>query len=565
VPSDFYPDGISQFFPTDMVDYVSGPVRLSKSDMPASSHYRHFLFLKPDALLIWDQVESSIPLEWNLWVPAQNTWAEDNVLHVETKQDIDLQVYFAGDATLDLITEQYPEKITWDWPLVMRTEYGEGMIVFLCMDLFNHADSGGNKFVTEVFQNILSQKGKPTLAGLITGNSFFRQTLTQLGIPYEILDYEKISTENLSRYSFLAVGDSTSATQDRALCEFGWKIKDYIREGGFVIVMNRSPQKWLSGGISEEGIIPVPLTVGDCAVYLKEDDFKLALHNDSVWNEPNMITPDSWQQLITGTNSFLSTDSVSGLVSSIPVSWSDSWKALASVPQTFEIEPYPDRAYRKPSRIRVRHPASRDFFTLLLPRKTGESYLFDIDRIEPDFFSFADPTTNWEIKAGVTSWTDANLSVYITNSDGRTLYAFDCMFIQIGTETIQAASPMSIYYSETQDSGYLMTADNNILTFSKGEFKLHAGEMRLSGLLSGNISIERQTFVTGLKVDDERGEPVNLARVYRDARFIGSTDENGAIPIRWTGQPPMIRVHYRGKESLTRLVPGSVVMEISTK
>ena len=159
-PADFYPDGISQFISTDMVDYVSGPVRLAKSDLPASSHYRHFLFLKPDALLIWDQVESAFPLEWNLWIPVGNVQTDKNVLKVNTNNNIELNIVFAGDSNVDFEIEKPREQKNWSWPFVMRSEYGSGSITLLLADFVSQSLTDSSIFSLNVLQNIIFQYGK---------------------------------------------------------------------------------------------------------------------------------------------------------------------------------------------------------------------------------------------------------------------------------------------------------------------------------------------------------------------------------------------------------------------
>ena len=109
-----------------------------------------------------------------------------------------------------------------------------------------------------------------------------------------------------------------------------------------------------------------------------------------------------------------------------------------------------------------------------------------------------------------------------------------------------------------------MTTVDNTITYSKADLKIHAGELRFRNLF-GDISLERLTYVSGIEVSDENGIPVQWARVYIDGRLIGTTDETGTIPVRWTGEPPMVRVLYQGKESLRRLAPGNVKMIVYTE
>lgn len=558
IPADFYPDGISQFFSLNQVDYVVGPVRLSKRDIPAERYYRHLLFLKPDALLVWDQIESTFPLEWNLWIPTENTWSEKNILHIHTVNNVDLQVHFAGDTKLDVRSDPYPGEFTGDWPLVMRSGYGNGTITIVCIDLFNREADDSTGFTSDVFQNILSQNGKPSNTGLITSNTIISNTLQNLDISCETLTYEMVSSRDLSRYSMIVIGDSLSAQQERALHEVSWKIHDFIRSGGSLILLRPMSLPLLYDTFSEPGVIPVTLASGNCPISLPGEEFKLKLIDDPVWNKPNTITTDAWLRWKSALEEKSGIPGENIEISPIPITWSDSWTVLASVPYTYQIKPSGNERFGIPKRIRVKHPASKDFFALFLPRKIDEStYLFDVKRSEPGSISFADPTTSWEVKAGETTWTDANLSVLITDFEGKTMYAFDCTYIRFGAETLKASAPMSIYYSESESSGVIMSATTNTITYSRGEFRIHAGEIKFMNPLGG-ISLERVIYVTTLNVVDDERIPLAFARVYSDNRFIGATDKNGTLPVRWTGNPPTVRTVYRGKTAVSSLAPGTV-------
>ena len=91
--------------------------------------------------------------------------------------------------------------------------------------------------------------------------------------------------------------------------------------------------------------------------------------------------------------------------------------------------------------------------------------------------------------------------------------------------------------------------------------KVKAGEIDFHGLRS-ELSLERLTWITGLHVIDSKGFPAAGARVYIEGRFIGATGNDGNLPIRWKDYPPMVRVLFRGKETLSNLVPGTVQVVI---
>ncbi|MCD6308434.1 MAG: hypothetical protein J7M24_05505, partial [Candidatus Latescibacteria bacterium] len=222
-PCDFYSDGISQFFSEDSVDYTVGPARMADRSLPAKSHFRHVLFLKPDALLIWDQIEAPYPLEWNLWFPGENAWAEGNVLHLNTRQNVDLQVYFPGDTSLDIATEKYPSRVTWDWPLVLRAGYGAGSVISLSLDLFNEARTDSAGMRESICRNLLSGVENRGPAALLTNNILIVETVAGLGVPYEMLSYDGAENIDLSRFGAIVVGGPTSADNDRTLHTFWWR------------------------------------------------------------------------------------------------------------------------------------------------------------------------------------------------------------------------------------------------------------------------------------------------------------------------------------------------------
>ncbi|MFC1693771.1 hypothetical protein ACFL1R_09730, partial [Candidatus Latescibacterota bacterium] len=561
-PGDFYTDGISQFFTTSMVDYVCGPVRLTKCDISPSSHYRHFLFIKPDALLVWDQIESSFPLEWNLWVPVKNSRVEDNLLSLHIGNDIDLQIYFAGDTSLDFSEEKPPAEITWDWPLIMRTDYGRGTVTFTSLNLFGQDRSDSTAFAGELFHNILLQKGSPSLVGLITSNSRLGENLRDLGITYEPIDPNSLSTVEITKYSTLVIGETLSASWERALREYGWKISDFTREGGSLVIVGSSPSLWNSVAVMGMNVIPAPLSICSRAL-MPDTEITPIMRDDPIWQNPHRITPGLLNGWIAESVSPMMGIPEQPYAYSLPVYWSDSWKILASVTQTFSLSTSSlSGRLGIPSRIRVKHPPSRDFFTLFLPRKRGEAdYLFDILYKEEGGVSFRDPMTTWVIRKGETAWTDANLSAHISNPEEIKLYAFDCTYIRTGTGEIRATGPMSIYYSERDDKGTIMTAADNTISYEIGVIKVKAGEIDFHGLRS-ELSLERLTWITGLHVIDSKGFPAAGARVYIEGRFIGATGNDGNLPIRWKDYPPMVRVLFRGKETLSNLVPGTVQVVI---
>ncbi len=361
--------------------------------------------------------------------------------------------------------------------------------------------------------------------------------------------------------------DSINSGQHESLLNDNiWKINNFIYDGGNAVLMCRLPSGYRTDYITGPGFIPEIIDLNRCTAKIPDRiDFKenIMMNEDPVWLEPNIINPDSLFWWISG-SSFVSDENTSeeAFPIYIPVAWSDSWKVLASVKKSFPLKAYSNDVLGEPSRIRVKHPESKDFFTLLLPRKTGEPYHFNITGHAQGFVSFEDPVTTWEIKAGETYWTDANLSVKIYREEGfETLYAFDCKYITSESEEISSDSPMTIYYSSKEDRGIIMTASNNTIKHNKGSMKLHAGEIYFYGL-KNELSLERLVFVTDLRVADSNGNDIELADVYVDGAFVGSTDKDGRIPIRWKDQQPEAVVKFRGSESSAWLVPGEMEIVI---
>ncbi len=567
-PGDMFPDGINQFFSHDMLDYVVGEAGVSGRSIPPASHFRHVLFLKPDALLVWDEIESSFPIEWNIWFPGENAWSEGNVLHMNTRQNVDLQVHFAGDAELDVTTETFPEEITWDWPLVLRSEHGEGSVVVCTLGLFRNARTDSSGMRGAMLANLLEGAGSRGPVGLLTDNIHLVETAARLGVPYELLSFDGAGNIDLSHFGAIVTGGPTSAENDRTFLTYAWKFRDYIANGGHMVFFDNPGASWMSGSVMGEGVLPHDIAFGSCGVTIDSTGADLKLYDATMWTTPNIITADSLGSWLV--DSLGPSGGLIGKrhVETLPVAWSDAWQVLASLPETFHPEPPDNPLFGSPSRVRVRHAASKDFFTLFLPRRIGEqAYLFDVKRTEPGFVSFANPTTTWEIKAGETIWTDANISVMVDSLGVRTCFAFDCTYMRVGAEIFQAARPMSIFYSETSRTCRIMSAANNVVSYSRAELRISAGEIEISdpfGRLR-DTSVSRRSYLTALRVVDSRGTPLEKARVHGESRLMGVTGADGSLPIPWKDGPPTVRVTWRGYEAVTPLRPGAVEVTIPAR
>jgi hypothetical protein len=550
-PSDHYADGMMQFLDTYLVSYAAGRPEplVPGGDTP---HVRHFLYFKPDALLIWDQVETTDPLEWNLQIHATNVWTEGNVLHADTPLGVELRTHFAGDTSVQLSSDPPSGPITRDLPLIMRARHGSGAMTVITQTL----DTNGplaTDLLTAVFAD---STGDARPVGILGSSAALASVISAStdAVPFpEILS----PLPDLERYREIVVGDSLSTTGDRMLAEDSWRFTDYIATGGRMTVFAGPGGYRFTDPSPVPGIAPAPLVMGRHAATLT-DSAIVVLAPDPLWDATNFITPEGWSAWLTQP----SDDTTIPPVITPPVSFSDRWEILAAIRDTRE----PDGVTgSQSSRIRVRHPSGRGFMTLLLPMM-GSSYQFDVRRIDANAITFADPTTTWEVRTGGADWTNANLSVLINNFDGRSRYAFDCTSFTVGTSEIRTDRPVSIYYSESTRKCRVMTTGNTTLILPMNELRLQAGELEINdpfGTL-GRDSLLRTTFLTTVRVEDSAGDPVPWAIVYADGYPVGATDDAGLLPIRWSGGQPILRVYHRGEQYLRRSAPGTVVFTTNT-
>ena len=175
-------------------------------------------------------------------------------------------------------------------------------------------------------------------------------------------------------------------------------------------------------------------------------------------------------------------------------------------------------------------------------------------------------TSTLEVRAGDTSWTDATLSVSVVTHGDRQLLAVDCTHLMITdseiSSEISSTVPMTIFYNEGSDSGTITATDDARITFPNGSMSVHAGEFRFTGLTASPF-IERSAFLSTVRVLDVNSTPVRDARVLVNGRFVGTTGDDGNLPIRWNGEPPTVRVVLGAEEATVVLTPGTVTLSLS--
>lgn len=570
IPADMYTDGIRQYLSTPMVDYVAGDVRLAGQDMPSDSHYRHFLFLKPDALLVWDQVKSPKQLEWGLWMPAERMHQDGNVLQLFKNDGYELHVLFAGENELDASMENAPEEIAADWPLIMSARYGRGSVVLVTADLFGAGElptarvtidtTGIDETERMLMENLLHLYGSPGFTGLLAGaDSPIEDLLSGMDLSHERMFPGDFAVIGPARYGTVVVDDSLSAADTAVLNDHTQGIWRYVRDGGKLIWCVRSSRTLRPSTPAGRGTLPVTLDPAGCVLDLFRDTDPsngLVMNpDDSLWTNLNTISRESFAAVVSG-----GSDSTCTAV--LPAAWSDQWNVHASIHAGIPVQAYASEAFGVPRRISVKKQAASDFFTLLLPRKTDSPYRFNVSRSGPGFVVFADPASTWEVSTGQTAWTDANLSVRITrNGTAEEFYAFDCNFVDLGVDKLFSDKPMTVHYSVRDDKGSISAAESALLSFHMGDIRIHAGEVDFRGLKT-DIELDRSAFVSTVAVLDQNGAPVPWVTIETDGRFAGKTGPGGRLPLRWYGRQPEVTVTHRGAKFTQLLVPGTMVFEI---
>ena len=227
-----------------------------------------------------------------------------------------------------------PSEKTWDWPFIMRSDFGRGSVTLVAVDLVSGALSDSTAFALNVLQNIFSQQEESGLIGLIGGDGATAAMLAQLRISFNSLEPQDLAASDLSAYSMLIIDDIGSGTQESGLAENIGNLHDFIRNGGNAVWMKRTRQKSGIPGMSNRGLIPGMLGFGSATIEFSDESMPedIIIAEDPVWLKPNLIEPDSWFEWFSSSlpDSGIFGSST-GISFDVPTSWSDSWKVLASV------------------------------------------------------------------------------------------------------------------------------------------------------------------------------------------------------------------------------------------
>ncbi|MFC1512294.1 hypothetical protein ACFL5H_03765, partial [Candidatus Latescibacterota bacterium] len=254
--SDFYPDGLSQFMTTGLLDYAAGTVQNEYTDQLGFTDNRHFLFIKPDALVIWDQVAGQDSLEWDLWVPTVQTIAEGNVLTILSPNGIELETVFAGDTSLDYSVTPPPDSLTGDWPFFMRTALGSGSITTLTIDCTRIIESEYAPVLGQLLENIASMAGGEPV-GLIDQSGTLASLFSQSSIELVVFPDDVPEQSELQQLGMVIIHLNGSALQLDRLREMNETLESFVRQGGHLVWISADRSGLFSGSAHSPGLVPV--------------------------------------------------------------------------------------------------------------------------------------------------------------------------------------------------------------------------------------------------------------------------------------------------------------------
>ena len=510
---DYYPDGITNFVTTPDLEYSAGEVRNWDIGIPAPFNVRHFLHLKPDVFVIWDQVRSPYPLTWNLHLPAEvvtstrsepvmttregvsvaNVAQTGNRLHLTTKDGVHLSIDFLQDEPLDYTLDWPLESIRAEWPLVLSCPWGKGTFIFNALDITRQV-LAGVKGARRILENLLSYPERPRLIGLIETDGQTASALEMLGLPYELLAYDDLAGD-LARFDMIIVGHFGMLVRDRDLMDYREKLWRYVEQGGVCYWAYQFAWGWKPGDTSGPGYFPRALMVGEGTSVLWGEGIELDRPvtfdaHDPLFNGPNTITPEDWCDWQIGPPDTLkllhyhekpNTDRARN----VPVYYSDYWKVHASALRTYNIQVPRTRKRFGPYRwIKVHHEASDDFFTILRPWKegaTGNAPLAEIVRGTENEAVIRQGDTCWHILLGSHPGLTGNIAVLryeqsspVTAEDGETARRFgpppaqvflaDALDAEIGGRHFSFEHPATFFFREDDASGRISLLEGGNVT-----------------------------------------------------------------------------------------------------
>jgi hypothetical protein len=613
---DLYPDGIMNYVSGSGFSYVSGQVRNWDIGLPAAFNVRHFLFLKPDALVIWDQVRSSYPLQWNFHIPAETVSASGNTIRLTNREGVNLSIDFIQnprlEKQLDWTLDGPLDSIRAEWPMVLRCPYGKGMFIFNALDIARQVLDSNHEGAKKILENLLCAPARPKLIGLIETDGQTAKVLERIGLRYELLDYSALAGD-LSRFDRIVIGQFAVLVRDRDMLDYRQKLWKYVENGGVCYWAYQYAWGWKPGDTSGPGYFPKTLMVGEGTSVLWGEGIELdrpvTFSSDKIWNTPNRIAPEDWNGWAVGRPDTFKVMPLYDIkpntdrARNFPVYYSDAWEVLASAQKTYNIPVPPTRSRFGPYRwIKVHHKPSDDYLAVLRLSKEGVNGgkpSADILRGAENDIIIAQGNSYWRVLVGEHKEIRANLTLLRWNKDtlGRSggkdigsrlasihpdeIMMADAEYASFEKLKFTFEHPATIRFDRRTWSGSFSTLDGGLLnlpceakkvfldgikipfsvSFIGTQFFLPGGEYTF-GLEKGLIRFVRTSNLARIEVVDKQGLPAAWVHVFRDLPghrtvFQGATDSAGALTLRWTERGDQLLTLVRDKETMRASVkPG---------
>ncbi|MHB9029017.1 MAG: hypothetical protein ACYC9O_09625 [Candidatus Latescibacterota bacterium] len=611
---DYYGDGLTNYVAAEGFEYTAGRVTNWDTGLPAPFNVRHFLRLKPDVFLIWDQVRSSYPLQWNFHLPAENVVQDGKQLRITNREGVQVTVDFLQDESLDYTLDWPMESIRTEWPMALRLPYGKGMFIFNALDIARQALEENHSGAWKIMENLLSYPKKPRRIGLIETDGQTAKVLDKLGMKYELLDYTALGGD-LSRFDRIVVGHFAVLVRDRDMVEYREKLWKYVENGGVCYWAYQYAWGWKPGDNSGPGYFPKALMVGEGTSILWGEGIELdrpvTLNADPVWNGPNKITLKDWDGWAIGKPDTFKVMPIYPIKTNtdrarnIPVYYSDHWEVLASALKTYNINVPQTRSRFGPYRwIKIHHAPSDDYLAVLRLRKEGlNTPPAEILRGSETEAIITQGSDLWRVLIGNNRELRGNLALFrydaaqITTANGgksvddaklrtaepKEILLADALGGTVGAQVFLFERPMTFRFDAASATGSIATLEGGKVTlpwaiqqvaldggFLKAEkagfgatFILPAGDF-LFALSGSTLAFSRKSQVAQIEVVDPAGKPLRWVHVSRDlpekgrTQFMGATDEHGRLSLRWTGQGEQgITLSLEGKKTMRSTVrPG---------
>ncbi len=584
---DHYSDGLTHFVTGGKLDYAAGTVRNWEVGLPADFNVRHILYLKPDIVLIRDQVRSSYPLQWNLHMPAERVVQDGNAIVLTNRDGVDLRVDFLQEEPLDLTVDWPLESIRADWPLVLACPYGEGSFVFNTLDIARQILDSNHPGARKIYENILCYPSKPKRIGLIATDGQTASVLEKLGYDFDYLDYRDLDGD-LSGYDSIVVGHFATLVRDRDLFNFREKLWDYVKGGGVCLWQYQYAWGWRPGDLSGTGYFPHTLMIGEGTSVVWGEGVELerpvTMHESPLWQNPNRIGEHDWLDWQVGVPDTFKVMPVYPILPNtdrarnIPVYYSDHWKVLASAKKTWNIQTPATRPRFGPYRwIKVHHKPSQDYLAVLRPRQKGsggQDYP-EIVRGQENGALLRQGNENWLVLYGKHEGFSGTVAA-MNFADGEIgsgsgslpshadIHAFpkelllvDSIEAAIGGLTFSSDSPATLHWDSGTGLGSVTISENSriILPWKRKSVIINGKKTASPANIRGtrvdlsageySVAVDAESVVLTLKehiaileLADRAGKPAQWVQASEKLDrertwFRGATDKHGRLTLRW--------------------------------